>query len=163
MQRNYSAEIDCPTILHEVLHQLGLSDEYNEIDDHHKEMPETGIISRILQNIEYAIFGAAPPPEHDCRFVSENSIMGDYYNRWDSIFEDKAETSLLSPRHFDFILYGECQRKISCTMNAQSKLIHILVTIHLVWRKKKNVKIVIIKMIIIFSKKVIPAKAGIHL
>ena len=121
---NYSAEIDCPTILHEVLHQLGLSDEYNEIDDHHKEMPETGIISRILQNIEYAIFGAAPPPEHDCRFVSENSIMGDYYNRWDSIFEDKAETSLLSPRHFDFILYGECQEKNQlyneCTEQAYS-------------------------------------------
>ena len=125
---SYASDIDCSTILHEVLHQFGLSDEYNETEmlpkDHHKAVPATGIFARVLQEMEYLIHGTDIFPTYTCRFVSEDSIMGDDIERWDSVFEENAEASLLSPRHFDFILYGECQEKNQlyneCTQQAYS-------------------------------------------
>ena len=77
----YEANIDCPTITHEVLHLLGLCDEYKE------------------------------PGKYDCRIVTTNSIMANQHERWDNVFEKGENNSLLTPGQFNAILYGSCEKK----------------------------------------------------
>ena len=82
-QRSYATEyrsnIDCPTILHEVLHLLGLCDEYKD---------------------SYA-----------CRVTTQNSIMSDHSERWDNVFKEGKNDSLLTSGQFNAILYGSCEGK----------------------------------------------------
>ena len=77
----YEANIDCPTITHEILHLLGLCDEYKE------------------------------KGQYDCRIVMTNSIMNNHYERWDNVFKEGKNNSLLTPGQFNAILYGSCERK----------------------------------------------------
>ena len=109
----YASDIECPTITHEILHILGLADEYDERDFLAREDPrlklETEFFQKAIQEVEFFIFGGSLDSAYDCRFVNEDSIMSDHWDRWDSAFEE--ETSLLSSRHFNFILYGRCQEK----------------------------------------------------
>ena len=122
----YASDIDCPTILHEVLHQFGLGDEYDELRLLKKEdplaVPEEGMFSRVLQEIEYTIFGTDVGSVYDCRFISDNSIMGDHRERWEDTVEGEEQSSLLSPRHFNLIMYGRCSEKnqtfIECNKQA---------------------------------------------
>ena len=78
--------MSCAAITHEILHVLGLWDEYLE------------------QNRE---------PNHDCRVVQKNTMLSDYGMQWNNVFSDKRddsvlEPSLLYPSHFQSILYGNC-------------------------------------------------------
>lgn len=77
----YESDIDCPTITHEVLHLLGLCDEYKE------------------------------PGSYDCRIDMTNSIMSNHYERWHNVFEERKNNSLLTPGQFNAILYGSCDQK----------------------------------------------------
>ena len=76
----YESNIDCPTITHEVLHLLGLCDEYKERG------------------------------KYTCRVTSDNSIMSNHYKRWYQVFDKKTEASLLNPQQFNSILYGTCSK-----------------------------------------------------
>lgn len=68
---NYAADIDCPSVLHEALHLMGLKDEYNEVSAGYILNPETG-------EHEFVSEGAAG---YDCRVMGPgNSVMSDQYN-----------------------------------------------------------------------------------
>ncbi len=97
----YSSNIDCPSILHEMLHLFGLEDEYEERSYSQKEN-----LKAISDN-----YGQYSHSVYDCRFTSEDSIMSNHWKRWNSTFNKEKNISLLSPRHFNFILYGKCQEK----------------------------------------------------
>ena len=111
----YESNIDCPTITHEILHLLGLCDEYKETSSGFYVSPDTGEIK------ESSVY-EKPDNEndkfifaYDCRVASKNSIMSDQYERWDNVFKDQAQESknksLLSPGQFNSILYGGCPSK----------------------------------------------------
>ena len=78
---NYASDIDCPAITHEVLHLLGLCDEYQD-------------------NRRYA-----------CRVITRNSIMSSHWERWNNTFQNGRNESLLNPAQFNHILYGDCESK----------------------------------------------------
>ena len=122
---NYAANISCANVIHEILHKLGLSDEYSTINDN---------------------------PHYDCRVVQSNSIMSLTWERFCNVehiapsqtnycsgrtscqirtqnlnrrsrrslrhrsFRAKRRNtntrycskSLLDPAHFNAILYGDC-------------------------------------------------------
>ena len=101
ISKKYEADIDCPTITHEVLHLLGLVDEYNDKD------------------------------KYDCRVVTTNSsIMSRHYRRWSEVFDKhrqkriQKESSLLTPGQFNAILYGSCEKK-NKAFNECSQLAYI--------------------------------------
>ena len=60
----YRPDIGCPTMTHEILHLLGLCDEYNAGD----------------------LYG--------CRVVMRYSIMSDSHTRWDNVFAGKTNSLL---------------------------------------------------------------------
>ena len=84
----YHINIDDRAITHEILHVLGLWDEYIQIYHAPEDLPD-----------------------HECRVVQENSLLlasRDGKIRWDRVFETELEDSLLDPSHFQSILYGNC-------------------------------------------------------
>ena len=89
---HYASDIDCPTIIHEVLHLLGLDDEYNE--------KSRG--KRVLIDGHPAFL-----PHYNCRVTQTNSIMANHHERRQMIRLGR-ELSLLDPTHFNAILYGQC-------------------------------------------------------
>ncbi len=103
--KKYSSEADCSTITHEVLHLLGLPDEYEE---HHRGFhvhSETGEV--LHSHSEVSVFKKA----YDCRIVKEeDNIMSSNVTRWNSVFKEGKEESLLNPEHFNAIVYGSCSR-----------------------------------------------------
>lgn len=121
--KNYASDIDCPTITHEVLHLLGLCDEYKEEKLGYYTDPLTGEpISNEKKNIDnaetsYHSFILA----YDCRIIKENSIMSDQQERWDNVFKNNTEPSLLTTEQFNAILYGSCEEK-NKTFNKCSQL-----------------------------------------
>ena len=80
----YQNNIGCVAIVHEVIHLLGLWDEYKKIGTSYFR------------------------PSYDCRVVQKNSILSDYKARWNNVFVNKFDNSLLDPSHFQAILYGNC-------------------------------------------------------
>ena len=115
--QKYESDIDCPTITHEVLHLLGLCDEYKEQSRGFFVDTKTGkrvshTLSSIkdsealLDNIQYKF-----QKSFDCRVVITNSIMSNHYERWDNVFNKKENSSLLTPGQFNAILYGSCEQK----------------------------------------------------
>ncbi len=71
----YSEDIDCPTVLHEVLHLLGLADEYPEKTSGFIADRETGEVTFVEENPEFE--------GYDCRAVTvRESIM---YNHWEAV------------------------------------------------------------------------------
>ncbi|MCY4524482.1 MAG: hypothetical protein OXB84_07070, partial [Halobacteriovoraceae bacterium] len=109
--KRYAADIDCPTITHEILHLLGLCDEYKEKVNGFYVNPQSGEVvspNSIDKNkrSEYDFQLA-----YDCRLTSTNSIMSNHYERWNNVFENNADESLLNPGQFNSILYGGCKEK----------------------------------------------------
>ena len=124
---NYPIDIQCPLITHEILHLLGLSDEYpfqrgiqrifplitHEIlhllglSDEYSFQRE---IQRIfhLNNI-FSLF--------DCRVVHKDSVMNSGLSRWDKAVNSPSNSqpynigSLLNSKHFKAILYGNCSER----------------------------------------------------
>ena len=106
----YASDIDCPTITHEILHLLGLCDEYEEESTGFLVDPTTGDYQDAegqSQESDSSHF----QPAYDCRVTQKNSIMSNHYQRWSNVFDLEEETSLLNPEHFNAILYGKCQEK----------------------------------------------------
>ena len=110
---NYASDINCPTITHEVLHLLGLLDEYKEAKAGFYVNSKTGeqesrVLSdkkentQLMKDKDYKFKKA-----FDCRVTQINSIMSNKYIRWDNVYQGNRE-SLLDPGHFNSILYGDC-------------------------------------------------------
>ena len=112
--RNYESDIKCPAITHEILHLLGLCDEYKEEKRGHYINPETGKkvpssqvnTHRLSSDTSYEF-----KPAYDCRIVTTNSIMADHRERWDNVFKNGKNNSLLTTDQFNAILYGSCEEK----------------------------------------------------
>ncbi len=101
---SYAANVDCPVIVHEVLHLLGLEDEYRERTRGQYVDVNGNVISRespTVNNITYAL-------KYDCRVVQENSIMASHRERYHNT---NSESSILDPAHFNAILYGQCHHR----------------------------------------------------
>lgn len=97
----YAADVNCRTILHEVLHLLGLPDEYEERHLGEHLHPERG---------DRDASGPAFRPSFNCRVVQDNSIMAHHGDRFLTV-EDGRSDSLLDPAHFNTILYPECESR----------------------------------------------------
>ena len=98
---SYSSDIDCQTVTHEVLHLLGLHDEYREM--------HTGYATNVRSGeIHHSYRPGFPRYNYDCRVSQSNSIMGFHWHRFHSLHRGE-EQSLLDPAHFNAILYGECE------------------------------------------------------
>ena len=107
----YSGDIDCPAITHEILHLLGLPDEYQESSKGYYVDPHTGQVENNIQKVQanpqtYQFLNA-----FDCRIVKENSLMGSHLEKWTHVFEHGEDHSLLNPEHFSSIIYGGCPEK----------------------------------------------------
>ena len=118
----YESDISCNTIVHEVLHLLGLCDEYKESIMGVYTNPKTG--ETVRANSEGDIFNSQGEkiedlnlsdydfkPDFDCRVTHANSIMSSHYRIWPDFVRGNRSSSLLTPGQFNSILYGECPGK----------------------------------------------------
>ena len=100
---DYKSDIDCPLATHEILHILGLVDEYKyRRKIHFIVLPDTNEIIDL--------------PPNNCRVIQSQSIMAQEDDRWNLVFHilrnsRLAEESLLDPTHFNAILYGTCSQR----------------------------------------------------
>ena len=107
--KKYSSDSSCDVITHEVLHLLGLPDEYEEtqlgyyVDSQTGEVVSAAEAGKDKKN--YVIKKA-----YDCRIINNNSIMASQLDRWNRAFATNKEDSLLNPEHFDAIVYGACSK-----------------------------------------------------
>ena len=99
---SYESDINCEVMTHEMLHLLGLKDEYPEMHTGHFVNPRDGHIKSYDPSY--------PRYNFDCRVIQENSIMSHHWERFDSV-NNRVHTSLLDPIHFDAILYGQCDSR----------------------------------------------------
>ena len=119
----YASDIDCQTITHEVLHLLGLCDEYKEQSKGYYVDSQSG---QIIEKEDFKLYKqqTGTVPNHgnfefklayDCRITSTNSIMSNQYERWNFVFgpsgDKKTPYSLVTPGQFNAILYGGCSKK----------------------------------------------------
>ena len=118
----YASDIDCPVVTHEILHLLGLCDEYQEKSSGFLVNAETGKVEWVNSPWEKPMAeGDVFQPAYDCRIAQTNSIMSNQLERWHFAFgttsrryalKGKENTrSLLLPGHFNSILYGGCPEK----------------------------------------------------
>ena len=107
-EKNYESDIDCPIITHEVLHLLGLHDEYEDSENGIYIDSNTGLRTKNSHDKH----GNENPFKaiYNCRVVQENSFMADHTVRWDNVFVHNKNKSLLDPGHFNAILYGNCSK-----------------------------------------------------
>ena len=84
--KKYKADIDCPTVTHEILHLAGLADEYKP----------TGSGLHVFERL------------FRCRMAVGNSIMSNLLH-W--FYAKENNKSLLAPGHFNSLLYGSCMSK----------------------------------------------------
>ena len=112
--KKYEPNFDCPTITHEVLHLLGLCDEYMETAIGFYVNSETGKVkSRTLDNMAenkklMSDKSYEFKPDYNCRIIQDNSIMSFHQERWMNVYDLKTDESLLDPGHFNSVLYGDC-------------------------------------------------------
>ena len=110
----YGSDIDCPMIVHELLHLTGLCDEYKETKKGFFTDKTTGEV--VKSNFGRDKDEKLNPGEYDfklaydCRVTAGNSIMADSYERWDNVKNGKNK-SLLTATQFQSILYGACEEK----------------------------------------------------
>ena len=120
--QKYASNIDCPTITHEILHFLGLCDEYEEKQVGHYTDPLTGEIASVADLHKLPKTTTLNiTPAYDCRIIKENSIMSYQQERWDNVFKSNTDLSLLTTEQFNAILYGSCEEK-NKTFNKCSQL-----------------------------------------
>ena len=107
--KKYSSDIDCPTITHEVLHLMGLCDNYEEKSMGFSVDSRTGQASFVHSQSEVpSVRSKEFKPAFDCRVVKKNNIMSNHYERWNNVFEHENNASLLEPEQFQALLYGSC-------------------------------------------------------
>ena len=113
----YEADINCLGITHEVLHLLGLCDEYEEKLIGYFEDPKIGdrLSTRDMTWEEIEKFRLDErygfKSEYGCRPVAANNIMSNDRDRWYNVFGSGINDSLLSPGQFNAILYGSCEKR----------------------------------------------------
>ena len=141
----YGSDINCSTITHEVLHLLGLCDEYQEKRKGLYVHAKTGDIrpaSKLnsVQEDKLLTTGYKFQSDYDCRVITSNSIMSDQDEKWQSIFgvsgkrgkdadskgflrisRNSGRDSLVTAEQFNSVLYGGCSRK-NKTFNECSQL-----------------------------------------
>ena len=119
--RRYESDINCPTIIHEVLHLLGLHDEYEEKSIGFYVHSKTG---EVIQSKQQFMPGTDYQfkPAFDCRVTQKNSIMETQKERWQNVYTHNKNKSLLDPGHFNKILYGNCE--INKSYNECSQLVY---------------------------------------
>ncbi len=116
----YTSNINCSTITHEVLHLVGLCDEYKEKIIGFAVDSNTGDIKQDINDLrtdpiedENSVFKLA----YDCRVTSMSgiNIMSNSPLIWEKVFSNtdssKNLKSLLTPGQFNSILYGKCSEK----------------------------------------------------
>ena len=82
---NYAADIDCPLIAHEIMHLLGLEDEYEERHSGYWVHPETKQVAPGEARKGSSYFQYL----YDCRVIRSNSLMAYHFERWDNVFKHK--------------------------------------------------------------------------
>lgn len=122
----YKSDINCPTITHEILHLLGLCDEYQESSKGFYVDSRTGEVKGETSdfNKEKSVNDKDHEfkPAYDCRVTHPDSIMSHQFERWFFAFNSfYSDRSLLDPGHFNSILYGHCLEK-NKTFNECSQL-----------------------------------------
>ncbi len=112
----YNSEIHCATITHEVLHLVGLCDEYKEKTNGFVVNSNTGEIKQGI-NKSPIDENYAFKPAFDCRvtLMNNSNIMSHHHLMWKKAFSNtdssKNLKSLLTPGQFNSILYGKCSKK----------------------------------------------------
>ena len=115
VSNKYASDADCPVITHEILHQMGLCDDYliqtrGYIIDSKTGKPVGGEVENI-----YKIGKLAPGQftilKYDCRVTRTNSVMAHHYIRWADVFLKGITASLLNSEQFSAILYGDCKNR----------------------------------------------------
>ena len=101
--KKYAADIDCEGMAHEILHLLGLTDEYADTHAGHRVNARNG---KTQSNYRSYSLGY----KFNCRVVQRNSIMADEHERFQSV-RNGCPPSLLDPTHFDAIIYGKCKER----------------------------------------------------
>ena len=106
---NYAADVSCASITHEVLHLLGLCDDYQEEDTVDVD-PETG---KIVPSSEKKSPDKAylKELEYDCRVINDYSIMSNHSVVWEDMIVEGKEGSLLTSGQWSAILYGACSER----------------------------------------------------
>ena len=108
----YESDASCSTITHEILHLLGLCDEYEEQSKGFYVNSKTGDIkfsksldedekNKLKSNKDYEFKLA-----YDCRVKTEKNIMSSSYK-----IKIGSNKPLLTPGQFNSILYGSCSQK----------------------------------------------------
>ena len=105
--QNYPSNIndDCLALTHEVLHNLGLADEYLGSNTYYPSSPE---------------YDDEPLR---CSMNEENTIMNNVGDRWANVFDSATEDSLLDPTHFNVILYRGCSKRDDVRLYKECKLL----------------------------------------
>ena len=106
--KSYEADIDCPMIVHEIGHTMGLRDEYRERVIGENVSVTTGNIHETNAIHKTTTIGSVTRffrPAYNCRVTQRNSLMASHEERFESVRRGN-EHSLLDPTHFNVILYG---------------------------------------------------------
>ena len=111
----YASDVDCPVITHEILHQMGLCDDYliqtrGYIIDSKTGKPVGAEVKNIYKAGNLAP-GQFTVLKYDCRVTRSDSVMAHHYTRWADVFSKKTRKSLLTPEQFSAILYGNCKSR----------------------------------------------------
>ena len=116
---NYPSNINnCRTTTHEILHVLGLADEYGSSDTYYPS------------SLEY------DDEPLRCSMSQENSVMHNREERWSNVFDLKTEDSLLDPTHFNVILYRGCSKRDDVRLYNECELLNQTTEYHSCSEKK---------------------------
>ena len=117
--QNYPSNLnDCATITHEVLHLLGLADEYQGSNTYFPSSPEYDDEPLL------------------CPMNEENSVMNNAGDRWRNVFESGIENLLLDPTHFNVILYRGCSKRDDVRLYNECELLSQTTEYHSCSEKK---------------------------
>ena len=112
----YASDIikECPRIIHEILHQIGLCDEYLVKKRGYIVDSKTGETVKEVENI-HAVgeldSNQSLVLQYDCRVTRTNSVMANHYERWINVFFKETEGSLVTSQQVSAILYGDCNSR----------------------------------------------------
>ena len=98
----YPSNIECLTMLHELLHIFGLEDEYAMSFPIFEDTGED-----IGVDSEYISVNPSTN-NNNLESIQYNSIMAYTLDRWNNVFKSGQDVSLLDPTHFNVILYNNC-------------------------------------------------------
>ena len=113
----FGSYTDCDMITHEILHLLGLCDEYRERIRGFYVDSKTGKqqFTKDMSGEEYRKFAKDEryyfKPAYDCRAITNSGIMSDAALAWSNVINKNEGDSLLTNGQFNAILYGSCDSR----------------------------------------------------